>query len=62
MVILTLLSARMLCKTSLYMLTDCSAACLVQMDGLTSPSSKGCGEKKKIHIFCTQVLLDKYFR
>ena len=37
MVILTLLSAKMFCTTSLYMLMDCSAACIVRTDGLTPP-------------------------
>lgn len=61
MVILTLLSARMFCKTSLYMLTDCSAACRVRMDGLTPPHGLRFWRKTCICIFCTQGAVDKYF-
>lgn len=39
-------------KASLYTLTACSAACLVRMDGLTSPHRLSPGEKQ-IYNFCT---------
>jgi len=61
MVIFTSLSAMMFCKMSLYMLTDCSAACLPSKNRWvsTTPWVKAL-KKKKIHIFCTQGMVDKY--
>lgn len=47
-------------KTSLYTLTAFSAACLVRMNGLTSPHGLSPGEKQ-IHIFCIQGVVEKYF-
>lgn len=47
-------------KASLCMLTGCSAACLVRMDGLTSPHGLSPG-KNQIHIFCTLGVVEKYF-
>lgn len=47
-------------KVSLYMLTACSAACLVRIDGLTSPHGLSTGENQ-IYIFYTQGMVEKYF-
>lgn len=52
--ILTSLSVRMFCKTSLCMLTDCSAACPVGTDGLTPPNGLRFWRKTDVYLLYTR--------